>query len=95
MVERQISPFFALCINSQSVRAIIVSKGAALKHLHLVDLRALPFPLPPLAEQSRIVAKVDQLMALCDQLEARLGAAQTERRRLLAAVLHEAVAPAA
>ncbi|MBK8509380.1 MAG: restriction endonuclease subunit S [Candidatus Competibacteraceae bacterium] len=36
------------------------------------------FPLPPLEEQSRIVAKVDQLMALCDKLESQ----QQERRKL-------------
>jgi len=32
-------------------------------------LKEIPIPLPPLPEQHRIVAKVDELMALCDQLE--------------------------
>jgi type I restriction enzyme S subunit len=51
--------------------------------------------VPPLAEQHRIVAKIDELMALCDQLEAQLTTTQTDSRRLLEAVLHEAFSEAA
>jgi len=50
-------------------------------------------PLRPLAEQHRIVAKVDELMALCDRLEASLTGADETRRRLLEALLAEALAP--
>ncbi len=55
------------------------------------NLKEIRFPLPPLAEQHRIVAKVDKLMTLCDQLEATLTAADTTRRRLLDALLAEAL----
>ena len=44
--------------------------------------------------QRRIVAKVDELMALCDQLEASLATADDTRRRLLDALLAEALQPA-
>jgi type I restriction enzyme S subunit len=57
------------------------------------NLKQVRFPLPPLAEQHRIVAKVDALMALCDALEASLGAAEATRRRLLEALLAEALDP--
>jgi type I restriction enzyme, S subunit len=59
------------------------------------NLKEVKIPLPPLAEQHRIVAKVDELMALCDQLEAQLTAAEANGRRLLEAVLHEALNPLA
>ena len=52
-----------------------------------------PFPLPPLAEQHRIVAKVNELMALCGWLEASLASGDYTRCRLLDALLHEALAP--
>jgi len=52
-----------------------------------------PIPLPPLAEQHRIVAKVDELMGLCDRLEASLTDTADTRRRLLDALLAEALAP--
>ena len=50
-----------------------------------------PFPLPPLAEQRRIVAMIDDLMALCDRLETSLRAAQESRRGLLDALLRRAL----
>jgi len=59
-----------------------------INHAILVNL---PIPLPPFAEQHRIVAMVDELMALCDKLEARLSTAQTETSRLLESVLHHAL----
>lgn len=60
---------------------------------HFKLLRASHVPIPPLAEQRRIVAKVDELMVLCDRLEASLVRGEEKRGRLLEAVLHEALAP--
>ena len=67
--------------------------SAGLFSLSVGKIRKIPFPLPPLAEQLRIVAKVDTLMALCDRLEASLVASAATRRRLLDALLAEALAP--
>lgn len=57
-------------------------------------LRSLPVPLPPLAEQHRIVKKVDALMAICDRLEAALATADSTRARLLEALIADALNPA-
>lgn len=70
------------------------TKGVALQGVNVGDFRRMPIPLPPLAEQQRIVAKVDALMALCDRLGAVLHTADTTRARLLEALLHETLSPA-
>ncbi len=67
--------------------------GATVQHLRVGGVETLLVPLPPLAEQHRIVAKVDALMALCDRLEASLTATAATRRCLLDALLAEALAP--
>ena len=69
------------------------ASGAVVQNLNADKARRLLVPIPPLAEQHRIVAKVDELMALCDRIEASLAAGNDTRRRLLDALLHEALAP--
>lgn len=61
--------------------------ATAQKNINLEILESVRVPLPPLAELHRIVAKVDELMSLCDQLEAALTTASDARRRTLEALL--------
>ncbi|MDD2466845.1 MAG: restriction endonuclease subunit S [Desulfobulbus sp.] len=70
-------------------------RGIAYKGLNLGLLRDFIVPIPPLAEQSRIVAKVDQLMALVDELETHLAASRTTAKNLLEALVAELTAAGA
>ena len=65
--------------------------GTGIKHFTGKGLAAYLFPLPPLAEQQRIVLKVDELMALCDRLEAGLARGNENRDQLTDVLLHEAL----
>lgn len=62
-------------------------------HISSKQVEGAKLLIPPLTEQHRIVAKVDELMSLCDQLEASLIRGENIRSRLLDALLHEALAP--
>jgi type I restriction enzyme S subunit len=57
--------------------------SSSMKNVSREQILALPVLLPPLAEQHRIVAKVDELMALCDRLETRQSDAQAAHARLV------------
>jgi type I restriction enzyme S subunit len=66
-----------------------------LASLNKTTLSAFPVPIPPKAQQDRIVAKVDELMTVCDELEAALISAQQARGQLLESLLRDALeAPA-
>ena len=73
-------------------RASTDAIGSTVKHLRVGDVEQLNTPLPPLAEQHRIVAKVDQLMVLCDQLRTRLTQARQLNEQLASALVEQAVA---
>ena len=63
--------------------------GMKVRHTSPDRVLKVPFPLPPLAEQRRIVAKVEQLMALVDALETQLAASRATAANLLSALVAE------
>jgi type I restriction enzyme S subunit len=65
----------------------IKAGGSHTNKLNLGDIPRLLVPVPPLAEQHRIVAKVDELMALCDRLEAQQADAESAHAQLVQALL--------
>lgn len=85
--------FLRLAVNGRLEEMIAKAHGAVgLQHITKGKLEMLVLPLPPLAEQRRIVAKVDELLALCDELAARQQARHAARAQLQKAALHHLLA---
>lgn len=90
------------CLNPEFLRLTISNKGAleqllslhkgiGAKHVNVGDMRAFVVCLPPAKEQHRIVAKVDELMAICDQLKSKLNQSQQTQLNLTDAIVEQAV----
>jgi len=81
--------FIALFLASPSMQKVImdIQVGATREALTKAMIELFAIPLPPLAEQKRIVAKVDELMALCDRLEAQEAERREKGRNLLRAAI--------
>ena len=74
----------------QQVR--IAENRIKMPKLNQESLTAFVLPIPPLAEQNRIVTKLDELFALCDQLKSSLSAARQLYERLATTLVEQAVA---
>jgi type I restriction enzyme S subunit len=85
--------FAALSMNAGFSSTVVegLKSGMAASQVNISQpkLRSVPIPLPPLAEQRRIVAKVEELMKLVDELETQLAASRATAANLLAALVAE------
>jgi type I restriction enzyme S subunit len=84
------SRYLLTYVLSQTFLDMVVGKDTrvAMPKINQGELNKILVAVPPLAEQKRIVAKVESLLALCDELAAEVVAAEEVRGRLLAAVLN-------
>ncbi|MBJ7901330.1 MAG: restriction endonuclease subunit S [Cyanobacteria bacterium RI_101] len=74
--------FLSKLLDSLKQNFISQGAGAAQPNISRIKIVNTIIPLPPLAEQKRLVEKIDRLMALCDQLE-QLGAVREQKRILI------------
>lgn len=91
-----LQPFLNLVLASALVlqQASARATGIAQKTVPLSALRDFKIPLPPLAEQHRIVACVEDLHRLCADLRERLNARQTCQARLAETLVEQATSTA-
>jgi type I restriction enzyme, S subunit len=96
MRSSELTPFwFERYFNSPVGRGYFESASKQTTNLASINMRQVrscPIPIPPLAEQRRIVAKVEQLMALVDALETQLAASHATAANLLSALVAELTA---
>jgi type I restriction enzyme S subunit len=69
-----------------------LAAGGAQPNLNLSKIKETFLPLPPIPEQHRIVAKVDELIALCDRLKSRINDASQLQQKLADVVVEQAAA---
>jgi type I restriction enzyme S subunit len=83
---------FYLNSNEGNEKLRTTSGASAQQAIYIAHLkRDYILPLPPLAEQHRIVAKVDELTGLCDQLKADLVESRNRQTRLSATLIESAL----
>ncbi|WP_253446601.1 restriction endonuclease subunit S [Halomonas sp. Y3] len=85
--------YILMMFSTVAVRGYLAgnSVGTTMTNLNHGILNKMPVALPPKDEQHRIVEKVDELMALCDQLKARLGEAGETQTKLATNIVEKTI----
>jgi type I restriction enzyme S subunit len=73
--------------------SLSTGKSTSMNNVTRNQIYSMCLPLPPLAEQQRIVEKLETLMAFCDDLEANIKESKTQAETLLQVALKEALEP--
>ena len=68
-------------------RVIYTAKNSTNDNISMGDITGFYVPLPPFAEQKRIVTRIDQFMAMCDELEHQIDATASKQSALLSSVM--------
>jgi type I restriction enzyme S subunit len=79
-------------LRTQTERLRGLNQGAAQPNLNTTIIKAINVPLPPLAEQTRIVAEVERRLSVVEELEAVVTANLQRATRLRQSILHQAFA---
>jgi len=83
--------YFEYFVRTAKSNLLEFAPATAQKNINLEILNAVLVPVPPVAEQSRIAKKVDELLSLCDDLEIQLSTIQADSERLLDTLFDDAL----
>ena len=71
-------------------QALSQNRGATVGHVNVADVKNFTLPLPPLAEQKEIVARVEQHLQTIAQLETQIATRETTTKQLMQSILKDA-----
>lgn len=92
VLEGACPTYVDIVIRAEGVQAVIrKAKNSTNDNISMSDIKGFAIPLPPIAEQRRIVAKVDELMALCDNLKADIVTACQHQTTLTDTLIESAL----
>ena len=91
-IKKEMNYFIFWYLNELSeIRAIETKGVAGQDNISVTQAHNMRVPLPPLAEQNRIVQKLDELMQYCNELESSIKQSESQNEKLLQQVLREAL----